>query len=498
MADTQTPSKAPLKDEVVTQDVLYLHQYTTWRLALAFTGMSDPTAMWQQMVMDTPFAVQFYRELEEKDEDVGAAMEELKLAVLDRNFTVQPKDQSGRAIDIAQFVQSQFDAMPGFESMLDSLMDAPFYGFSLVELMYDVSAGQVSLKDAKDCPQELFTFALPFYPQTGNLRLLKTPYDIEGVEVPEQKFAIFSYRPRARNRRGRPLLRKVFWPSWFKRQAMRFWLRFAEKGPGTAVVQYEQGASVSEKQEALAAAEAIIERVAIAVPKNFGLMEDLLKIARSQDPDVYEKLCMRCELAIYRSLVGETLTSHGGENGKGTQALGTVHESVKEKKAKRLAKSLADVLNDQLIRNLVMWNYGPDAPMPTAVLSNADETDLGDRSTVDSTLQKMGMPITQSYVQETYGLPEPKAGDVVLKPIAAAAPPVPSEDPDEDGNEVDDTTQDKGAVPFGESKAPRSVIHEQKDFDRIFDQCKSESAEIYRKRIHELADSMIAANVSEK
>jgi phage gp29-like protein len=354
--------------------------------------------------------------------------------------------------------------------------------------MYDVSAGQVSLTDAKDCPQELFTFALPFYPQTGNLRLLTTPYDIMGVEVPEQKFAIFSYRPRARNRRGRPLLRKVFWPSWFKRQAMRFWLRFAEKGPGTAVVQYEQGASDSEKQKALAAAEAIIERVAIAVPKNFGLMEDLLKIARSQDPDVYEKLCMRCELAIYRNLVGETLTSHGGENGKGTQALGTVHEGVKEKKAKRLAKSLADVLNDQLVRNLVMWNYGPDAPMPKAVLSNADETDLGDRSDVDKKLQAMGMPITQSYVQETYGLPEPKAGDVVLKPaVGVPAPPDPSQDPA--GN--DD-------APFAESKAPHSIIHEQKDFDRLFDQCKSESAAIYRKRIHELADSMIAANVSDK
>jgi phage gp29-like protein len=495
MAD-QVPSQAPLKQELVTQDVLYLHQYTTWRLALAFTGMSDPTAMWQQMVMDTPFAVQFYRELEEKDEDVGAAMEELKLAVLDRNFTVQPADQTGRAVEIAQFVQSQFDAMPGFESMLDSLMDAPFYGFSLVELMYDVSAGQVSLKDAKDCPQELFTFALPFYPQTGNLRLLTTPYDISGLEVPEQKFAIFSYRPRARNRRGRPLLRKVFWPSWFKRQAMRFWLRFAEKGPGTAVVQYEQGASDSEKQKALAAAEAIIERVAIAVPKNFGLMEDLLKIARSQDPDVYEKLCMRCELAIYRNLVGETLTSHGGENGKGTQALGTVHESVKEKKAKRLAKSLADVLNDQLIRNLVMWNYGPDAPMPKAVLSNADETDLGDRATVDSTLQKMGMPITQSYVQETYGLPEPQKGDVVLKPVSAPAPPVPGEDPA--GADDDEEDDEGGGTPFAEPNTPRSIIREQKDFDRLFDQMKGESTKIYRQRIQDLADGMIAANVSEK
>jgi phage gp29-like protein len=501
MANEPVPSTADLKREIVSQDVLYLHQYTTWRLALAFTGMSDPTAMWQQMVMDTPFAVQFYRELEEKDEDVSAAVEELKLAVLDRTFTVQPADESGLAIDVAAFVQAQIEGLPNFEGTLENLLDAPFYGFSLVELMFDMSEGQVVLTDAKDCPQELFTFALPFYPQTGNLRLLSTPYDLSGQEVPEKKFMIWSHRPRSRNRRGRPLLRKVFWPSWFKRQAMRFWLRFAEKGPGTAVVQYEQGASDSEKQKALAAAEAIIERVAIAVPKNFGLMEDLLKIARSQDPDVYEKLCMRCELAIYRNLVGETLTSHGGENGKGTQALGTVHETVKEKKAVHLAKALEHVLNDQLVKNLVLWNYGPDAPMPKAVLSKAEESDLNDRIQVDKTAQSMGMPITQRYVQETYGLPEVKPDDVVLTPAAtlsnlAAAGADTSAD-DNDGDEggdpagTDDNDGDEGGK-FSEGSGTRIMASELKDFTKLFRQLRTEASDIYASRIHDIASGMSA------
>jgi phage gp29-like protein len=142
-----------------------------------------------------------------------------------------------------------------------------------------------------------------------------------------------------------------------------------------------------------------------------------------------------------------------------------------------------------------MWNYGPDAPMPKAVLSNADETDLGARSDVDTKLQKMGMPITQSYVQETYGLPEPKEGDVVLTPVSAPAPTIPSENPTDDGAGDEG---EGGGVPFAESKAPQSVIHEQKDFDRLFDQFRGESTKIYRNRIQELADSMIAANVSDK
>ncbi len=498
------PSTAPLKDELVTQQVLYMHQYTTWRLALAFTGMSDPTAIWQQMIMDTPFSVSFYRELEEKDEDVHSAMEQMKLAVLHRSFKVLPADDTGLAVDIAGFVQSQFDALPSFDLMLDNLLDAPFYGFSLVELMYDVSAGQVSLIDAKDCPQELFTFALPFYPQIGNLRLLQTPYDINGVEVPEQKFAIYSYRPRSRNRRGRPLLRKVFWPSWFKRQALRMWLRFAEKGPGTAVVKYPQGSGESEQRNALEAAEALIERTAVAVPENFGLMEELLKIARSQDPAVYKDLTSRCELSIYRTILGETLTSHGGEDGKGTQALGQVHETVKDEKAVSLARNVERVLNDQIIRNLVLWNYGPNAPMPKATLDKADEDDLTQRVNVDKTVQSMGYPITQDYIQETYGIPLPAEGDVVLKPAAPSLFGLPGESGSttDDGSPKptpDEGEKEKESAAFSDQPktGQRKLRADLGDFDRVFEQLSEESRAIYRTRIGDLAEGMRRANIQQ-
>src|SRR5579871_4180677 len=144
--------------------------------------------------------------------------------------------------------------------------------------------------------------------QSGPLRLLKNPYAVDGGDlVPEEKFLIFSFRPRSGNRRGRPLLRRVFWPSWFKRQTVRFWLRFSEKGPGTAAVMYQPGATDDEKSKALAAAEAMIEKVAIAVPSNFQVVKELLTSSRTQNPAVYEKLHDKMNYKIARVILGQRL-----------------------------------------------------------------------------------------------------------------------------------------------------------------------------------------------
>jgi phage gp29-like protein len=157
----------------------------------------------------------------------------------------------------------------------------------------------------------------------------------------------------------------VFWPSWFKRQALRFWLRFAEKGPGTAAVMYPPGATDDEKQKALAAAEAIINTVAVAIPENFKLVKQLLTSARAQNPAVYEKLYAEMKYSIARRILGQTLTSFGNEGGTGAKSLGDVHAEVEDEISQELAKNFAAVMNDQVVKPLVLWNFGPKAPMPS-------------------------------------------------------------------------------------------------------------------------------------
>jgi phage gp29-like protein len=478
MATTPQLATRPGKGEIVTNEILVSLQRTTLGLSTAFGGMTDPTSIWNAMISDDQRAYWYYRELEEKDEDVASSLEMLKLSVLSREHGVTPGDDSQDSLAASEFIKQQFTGIKNFQQKLDAILDAAAYGVTISELMFDVSMGQAALLDIKDCPQELFCFNPRPYAQIGPLRFMRTLFDVMGGEiVPENKFLVMSYRPRNRNRRGRPLLRSVFWPSWFKRQCIRFWLRFGEKGPGTAVVKYAQGATDEEKQKALEAAESIVEKIACAVPENFSMVEQLLTAARSQNPDVYKQLVERNETAITRRILGQTLTSRGSDQGSGSRALGQVHQDQQHMKTRELALSLEDAINDQVIRPLVLWNFGPNCPMPKWTIEKDSEQDLDQRSQIDVRLQQMGAPITKAYVQETYGLPEPQASDEVLTP--QAAPVTQGNIPNADLNA--DPNADPSAVQYDEAEKNAA------DVRALFDVFKKDSRTIFESRIQQLA-----------
>jgi hypothetical protein len=74
----------PSTEEIVTHDILTARQYTTLSLAKGFAGTADPTVIWQSMISDQQQAFNYYRELEEKDDDVAGDLEAMKLAILRR------------------------------------------------------------------------------------------------------------------------------------------------------------------------------------------------------------------------------------------------------------------------------------------------------------------------------------------------------------------------------------------------------------------------------
>ncbi len=482
MADTQAQAAPPLppKGAIVTDRALYLTEISLYRNSLAFGGNRNPSAIWAAMTYNQPWTMAYYRELEEKDEDVANCLDSLKLSVLQRDRNVLPaNDADSRAVEIKEFIEKQLAALD-FHTVLDCVLDAPGYGFSVQEMIFDVSAGQASLTGIEDCPQELFLFGNRFYPQIGNLQYLDQPWASEGTEVPEQKFLITTYRKRARNRMGRPLLKGVFWPSWFKRNMQRLWMQFAEKGPGTAVVRYNDADNPQERQQAAAIAQAIIDNVAIAVPQGFQYDQELLKIARSQDPAVYERFYQAMQYNIARRILGETLTSFGNEGGTGAKAQGEVHADTLDQRSVELCRSVETVINQQLIRPLVLWNYGPDAPMPTWSFDLEDEEDLVKRLSIDAGLQRMGKKFTVGYVTDRYDVPlaggeNPENPDDVLVPNAAA-PNV--------------AITDGARATFAERRVPpdERELHE---FDDLFAQLKAHATGVMRDRTREILSGVV-------
>ncbi|MBI4462684.1 MAG: DUF935 family protein [Acidobacteria bacterium] len=425
MAEPQALPKQPVTDELVTADVLS----RVGTNPIAFSGADNPSAAWRLMLSDSPSAYALYRDLEEKDGQISSALETRKEGVLRRDRKVVAASATAADERRADFARDVLATIPNFENILYELLDASAYGFTAAEILWEQQGSTVFIRDLRPRPQELFAFADPGQPQTGPLRFSShslspaaTAVGIRGRLLPEHKFLVYSFHPRHGNRRGRPLLRRVFWASWFKRQDLKFWLKFIEKGTGSVVVRYPQGSSDADKQRALEAAEAINAETAVAIPENFQIVSELLQAARAGDTNVFLALADQlCNNEIARVILGQTLTQRAAEDGRGSRALGEVHQEVRFEKIAADARDLMAVINDQLLRWLFLFNFGPDVPAPRWAVQLDPPADLRQRIEIDERLARLGVPLPLSYAQRAYSLPAPQPGEALLSPAAPDA-----------------------------------------------------------------------------
>ncbi|QHN04417.1 DUF935 family protein [Granulicella sp. WH15] len=471
MAD-QTIPPLPPQGQLVTQQILQQAIMAGWLNTNAFSGLRDPTHIWQQMTYGGSQAIPLYRELEDKDDDVSSALDELKLSVLEREWTIEPGDDSQAALDARDFAKAQLDGVD-FDAAMDTLLDAAPYGFSCAELMFDTSMGQASLLSIDDCPQEMFLFGERFQPQTGPIQLLDYVGSSTGTIVPAEKFAVFSYRGRSRNRMGRPLLKNAFWPSWFKRQILGLWLKAGGKANGTAVARYAEGASAQEMQFAVECAEGLVDGVAMAIPQNMDYDVDLLKVARGSDPGIYEKLFTQMQYAIARAIKGETLTSFGNEGGKGSNAQGNTHADTFEKRSISLAKKENAVINNQILRPVHLWNFGPNVPPPRFSWDIAEDKDLTGKLAIMTGAQRIGVPIPAKWAAQVLEIPPVGEDDQALIPnVSGAVPALP-------GAAFAESSEDVKEADFGIAR-----------LDKLSAQMKRESMIEFRTRTRQVAERL--------
>jgi phage gp29-like protein len=430
MPEPQPLPKQPLTNELITPEVLS----SVGTNPIAFSGADNPSAAWRQMLADSPAAFPLYRDLEEKDGQISSALETRKDGVLRRERKVVAVSSSSQDQRHAAFAREVLAAIPNFENILCELLDAIGYGVAIAEILWEQAGARVFIRDIKPRPQELFSFGGPGQPQTGSLRFaqgaarrsLPAQVGLGEGGLPEHKFLVYSFRPRHGNRRGRPMLRRVFWPSWFKRQDLKFWLKFIEKGSGSVVVRYPQGATDQDKQRALEAAEAINEETAVAIPENFQIVSELLDAARGGSTDVFLALADQlCNNEIARVILGQTLTQRAGEDGHGSRALGEVHQQVRFEKVAADARDLMAVINDQLLRRLFLFNFGPEVKPPRWSIQLDPPADLSRRIEIDQRLAQLGVPLPLSYVQRTYSIPAPAPDEAILPATPASGSETP-------------------------------------------------------------------------
>lgn len=411
-------------------------------LSLAYGGfgllnlaLGNPTEVWQHLRFNPWLAMDVYDDMEEKDDMIASCLEARKENVLSKSRQVLAASDKRQDKKLADFIdetlESYFDVTDGehigFDNLLWEALDAIGKGVSIGETIFAEAADRIFIKDVRFKPQQLFSFgagdmaaySLATYPtqQTGPLRLRPGIYG-DGISsetaLPERKFFVFSYRPRYSNRWGSPLLRKVYWLSWFKRQQARNWLRFGEKGAGTVLSRYPDGSPPDTQQKALDAARAIFEESVAAIPAKFQV-EVLEQVRQAMGGTYKEFVDDFCNNGIARVILGQTLTSRGSEGG-GSRALGEVHERVAEKKTEVDSKSLMLAVNTRLVWPLVLLNQGPVARPPIWTINYEPGKDLTTISDWLQRLWEMHVPIPRNWVYTTFQMPVPDENEETLPP----------------------------------------------------------------------------------
>jgi phage gp29-like protein len=347
----------------------------------------------------------------ERDCKAYGDLQKRKLAIISRPWQVDPASTSRIDKKAADMVRAQFAAIE-FDQICLNLLDALLKGFTVGEAMWEAIGNEIVCTAVKARDQRRFGFGDDY-----RLRLKTFDNLLPGMELPERKFIVHSFGAKDGNPYGLGLGTRLFWPVYFKRQGITFWLTFADKfGSPTAVGKYPPGAQLAEQNKLLAALGAIAQDSGVIVPE--GMIIELLEATRGGATDTYEKLARYMDEEITFAVLGESPMSRGSGGAAASAAI-TRNEVRLE-----LVQADSDLLSSTINKSLATWITElnlPGATPPRVWRKVEEQKDLGAVATRDKTIFGMGFRPTLAYIQETYG---GEWTDNGRPPVVAAQPGV--------------------------------------------------------------------------
>jgi phage gp29-like protein len=348
--------------------------------------------------------LKLYEDLE-RDDRVFSEMQKRKLAVIGKEWSIEPASDDAQDVKIAEFVEQNFKEIK-FDRACEELLDGILKGFKPAEIMWDYSEGDIWIKEYRGRDPRRFTFD-----KQNQLRLLTWANMIEGEEIPDRKFQLFRFGEKNNNPFGTGLGNKLYWPVWFKKNGVKFWAIFLEKfGQPTPWGKYPSGTDKPMQDKLLEAIKSMQTDVGIITPENMSI--ELLEAARASSVDSYGKWGDFWNTAITLVILGQTATTVGTPGKLGSEE---ARSDIRQDYLKADADRLSEWLNEQSIKWLVDYNFPDVKKYPKFWKRTEPEADLKPLAERDRILIKeIGVPTPVSYIRDTYGIPEPQPDEELI------------------------------------------------------------------------------------
>lgn len=365
---------------------------------------------------------ELFQDMEEKDAHLFSVMQTRRTTLQQLEWSIEPpSNATAQEKDLAAYAQDMMGALGDFEDVLFNMTDAIGHGFAALEMAWAQHGRDLLPTRLEHRPQAWFKTQQ--MPGTNRNELRLRDNSADGESLWSFGWVMHTHRARSGYVARSGLFRVLAWPFLFKNYAVRDLAEFLEiYGLPLRLGTYNPSASKEDKSALLRAVVGIGHDAAAIIPES---MKIDFKEAAKGDSKGFDSMINLMEQSISKAVLGGTLTS--GEGQHGTQALGNVHNELRQDLRKSDARQLAATITRQVIYPMLAVNKGLSdvRRCPLLVFDTQEPEDLKLYSDAVPKLVGVGMQVPMNWAHHKLKIPVPKDGEAVLtiKGEASAAPP---------------------------------------------------------------------------
>lgn len=359
-------------------------------------------------------AAELYRDLL-RDGKVYAGLQKRKLAVIGRQWTVEPATDSAKGQADAARV-AEILAASGFDQLCNALLNALLMGWQPAEVIWGMQDGQIVPIRYAARAQRRFAFVQDAGDARPYLHLL-TERDLQrGQRVPERKFIVHRVGSDDDNPNGIGLGLQLYWPVFFKRKGVMAWNMLCERfGAPIPWGKYPGNASDKERATLFQGLQSMQTDGVIMTPEgaNIALIETKLSGGGQSS---HQSLCNYMDDWVMEVILGQPPRSGGG---------GALAAAANEREDVRLEISQgdSDLLSETLNHSLLRWICELNGFEPCRVWRRIEkEQDTKLEAETDAIIKGLGFKPSLKYIQAKYGEEWQEGTPAAPAPEPAPAP----------------------------------------------------------------------------
>lgn len=356
---------------------------------------------------------QLFMDIEEQDSSIAANIMTRKRSVLTLDWRiVEPRNATPAEEKLQTEIDELFYQYPNLEDLFVDLMDAVGHGFSALEIQWAQVDGKWVPKGFKPCPQSWFKL------DKDDSLLLRTPTNQMGEPLRPFGWVVHRHKSRSTQLARDGLYRTLAWLYMYKHYSVRDFAEFLELyGMPIRIGKYGAGATNAEKRTLLRALAEIGHNAAGIMPESMQIeLHNVANAGAASGNNPFLQMVDWCEKSIARLILGQTLTS-GADGKSSTNALGNVHNEVRRDLMISDAKQIAQTITQQIILPYLQINVDPNIAPHRVPYFEFDTKEYEDLSVFADAIPKLtgiGVQISESWVRDKLGIPEPQEGELIL------------------------------------------------------------------------------------